>query len=62
MEVHTNVNTEAQQKLWDIYNTEDYVAYPDDEMQAASTVMDVQIQSHCPVGARHLFHQYPLNN
>ena len=42
MEVYTNVNTEAQQKLWDIYNTEDYVAYPDDEMQVASTVMDVQ--------------------
>jgi len=42
MEVYTNVNTEAQQKLWDIYNTEDYVAYPDDEMQVASTVIDVQ--------------------
>ena len=42
MEVYTNVNTEAQQKLWDIYNTGDYVAYPDDEMQVASTVMDVQ--------------------
>ena len=42
MEVYTNVNTDAQKKLWDIYNTEDYVAYPDDEMQVASTVMDVQ--------------------
>lgn len=42
MEVYTNVNTDAQKKLWDIYNTGDYVAYPDDEMQVASTVMDVQ--------------------
>lgn len=41
MDVYTNVNTEAQKRLWDIYNTEDYVAYPDDEMQVASTVIDV---------------------
>ncbi len=25
----------------DTYNTEEYVAYPDDELQVASTVMDV---------------------
>ena len=54
MEVYTNVNTEAQQKLWDIYNTEDYVAYPDDEMQVASTVMDVQTgKVIAQLGARH---------
>ena len=54
MEVYTNVNTEAQQKLWDIYNTEDYVAYPDDEIQFASTVMDVQTgKVIAQLGARH---------
>ena len=54
MEVYTNVNTEAQQKLWDIYNTEDYVAYPDDEIQVASTVMDVQTgKVIAQLGARH---------
>ena len=54
MEVYTNVNTEAQQKLWDIYNTEDYVAYPDDEMQVASTVMDVQTgKVIAQLGGRH---------
>ena len=54
MEVYTNVNTEAQQKLWDIYNTGDYVAYPDDEMQVASTVMDVQTgKVIAQLGARH---------
>ena len=54
MEVYTNVNTEAQQKLWDIYNSEDYVAYPDDEMQVASTVMDVQTgKVIAQLGARH---------
>lgn len=41
MDVYTNVDTEAQKKLWDIYNTDDYVNYPDDEMQVASTVIDV---------------------
>ncbi|MCU0082782.1 penicillin-binding protein PBP1A [Streptococcus danieliae] len=41
MEVYTNVDIEAQQQLWNIYNTYDYVAYPDDEMQVASTIVDV---------------------
>ncbi len=41
MEVYTNVNTDAQKKLWDIYNTGDYVAYPDDEMQVCVTVMEL---------------------
>ena len=54
MDVYTNVNTEAQKKLWDIYNTEDYVAYPDDEMQVASTVMDVQTgKVIAQLGSRH---------
>ena len=41
MDVYTNVDTEAQKKLWDIYNTDEYVNYPDDEIQVASTVIDV---------------------
>lgn len=41
MDVYTNVDTEAQKQLWDIYNTADYVAYPDDTIQVASTVVDV---------------------
>ena len=41
MDVYTNVDTEAQKKLWDIYNTDEYVIYPDDELQVASTVIDV---------------------
>lgn len=54
MEVYTNVNTEAQKKLWDIYNTEEYVAYPDDEMQVASTVMDVRTgKVIAQLGSRH---------
>lgn len=41
MDVYTNVDTAAQQMLWEIYNTDSYVAYPDDELQVASTVIDV---------------------
>ena len=41
MDVYTNVDTEAQKKLWDIHNTDEYVNYPDDELQVASTVIDV---------------------
>lgn len=41
MDVYTNVDTEAQKRLWEIYNSDTYVNYPDDELQVASTVMDV---------------------
>lgn len=41
MKVYTNVNADAQQYLWNIYNTNEYIAYPDDNFQVASTVMDV---------------------
>lgn len=41
MKVYTNVNSEAQQQLYNIFNTYDYVAYPNDSLQAASTVIDV---------------------
>ena len=41
MKVYTNVNADAQQYLWNIYNTDEYIAYPDDNFQVASTVMDV---------------------
>lgn len=41
LKVYTNVNTNFQQFLWDIYNTDTYVYYPDDKFQVASTVMDV---------------------
>ena len=39
MEVYTNVNTDAQKQLWEIYNSDTYVNYPDDELQVASTAV-----------------------
>ena len=54
MDVYTNVDTEAQKKLWDIYNTDEYVNYPDDEMQVASTVIDVNTgKVIAQLGSRH---------
>ena len=41
MEVYTNVDQDVQKRLWDVYNTNEYVNYPDDEIQAASTIIDV---------------------
>ena len=41
MDIYTNVDQDVQKKLWDIYNTDEYVHYPDDDFQAASTIVDV---------------------
>ena len=41
MEVYTNVDQDVQKRLWDVYNTDEYVEYPDDDLQAASTIVDV---------------------
>lgn len=54
MDVYTNVDQEAQKHLWDIYNTDEYVAYPDDELQVASTIVDVSNgKVIAQLGARH---------
>ncbi|VJQ10589.1 penicillin-binding protein 1A [Streptococcus pneumoniae] len=54
MDVYTNVDQEAQKHLWDIYNTDEYVAYPDDELQVASTIVDVSNgKVLAQLGARH---------
>lgn len=54
MEVYTNVDQEAQKRLWDIYNTDEYLAYPDDELQVASTIVDVSNgKVIAQLGARH---------
>lgn len=54
MDVYTNVDQEAQKHLWDIYNTDEYVAYPDDELQVASTIVDVSKgKVIAQLGARH---------
>ncbi|VOD53806.1 penicillin-binding protein 1A [Streptococcus pneumoniae] len=54
MDVYTNVDQDAQKRLWDIYNSEQYVSYPDDDLQVASTVVDVSNgKVIAQLGARH---------
>ena len=54
MDVYTNVDQEAQKRLWDIYNSDQYVSYPDDDLQVASTVVDVTNgKVIAQLGARH---------
>ena len=54
MDVYTNVDKDVQKRLWDVYNTDEYVAYPDDEIQVASTIVDVTNgKVIAQLGARH---------
>ena len=54
MDVYTNVDQEAQKRLWDIYNSDQYVSYPDDDLQVSSTVVDVSNgKVIAQLGARH---------
>ncbi|MFC3927449.1 penicillin-binding protein PBP1A [Streptococcus caprae] len=54
LKVYTNVDIAAQQYLYDIFNSDSYVAYPDDEIQVASTVMDVNTgKVIAQLGTRH---------
>ncbi|MCW8486002.1 penicillin-binding protein PBP1A [Streptococcus macedonicus] len=41
LKVYTNVDTDVQQYLWNVYNTDYYVSYPDPDLQVASTIIDV---------------------
>lgn len=40
--IYTNLDMDAQQHLYDVVNTDDYVQYPDDNFQVASTIIDVK--------------------
>lgn len=40
LKVYTNLDLEAQDRLYEIVNSDDYVQYPDEDMQVAATVMN----------------------
>lgn len=42
MEIHTTLDMDAQERLYEIVNSDQYVDYPDEEMQVASTMIDTQ--------------------
>ncbi|MFV0560547.1 MAG: PBP1A family penicillin-binding protein [Enterococcus sp.] len=55
LDIYTNLDLDAQKQLYEIVNSDQYVAYPDDEMQVASTLIDVNTgQVKAQIGARHV--------
>lgn len=41
LDVYTNLNPDIQKYIWNVYNTDDYIYYPNDSFQVASTIIDV---------------------
>lgn len=41
LKIYTPLDNAAQQRLWDIFNTQQYVNFPDNLFQVASTIIDV---------------------
>ncbi|URZ86697.1 PBP1A family penicillin-binding protein [Floricoccus penangensis] len=53
LKVYTTLDTNAQKYLYDIVNSDEYVSYPDNDMQVASTVVDVSTGAvAAQIGAR----------
>lgn len=42
LEIYTNLDTDAQNQLYSIVNGDEYVQYPDEELQIAATLVDSQ--------------------
>lgn len=40
--IHTNIDMDAQQRLYDILNSDEYVSFPDEEIQAGVSMVDVE--------------------
>lgn len=63
LEIYTNLDLNAQKKLYDIVNTDQYVSYPDDEMQVASTLIDTNTgKVKAQIGGRHIAEDVTLGN
>lgn len=63
LEIYTNLDLDAQKKLYDIVNTDQYVSYPDDEMQVASTLIDTNTgKVKAQIGGRQIAEDVTLGN
>lgn len=63
MEIYTNLDLDAQKKLYDIVNTDQYIAYPDDDFQVASTLIDVNTgEVKAQIGGRKIPSDVALGN
>ena len=54
LDVYTNLDPDIQKYIWNVDNSNDYIAYPDDKFQVASTIIDVT-NGHvvAQLGSRH---------
>ncbi len=55
LDIYTNLDLDAQKQLYNIVNTDEYVTYPDDQMQVASTLIDTKTgEVKAQIGGRHI--------
>lgn len=55
LEIHTNLDLNAQKRLYEIVNTNKYVNYPDEKLQVATTMVDVNTgKVLAQIGARNV--------
>ncbi|MDR0691248.1 MAG: PBP1A family penicillin-binding protein [Streptococcaceae bacterium] len=55
LNVYTNIDSKAQERLYNIVNTSDYVNFPDEEMQIAATLIEVQTgKVRAQIGGRNI--------
>lgn len=63
LDIYTNLDLNAQKHLYDVVNTDQYVAYPDDQMQVATTLIDVNTgQVTAQIGGRNIPDDVALGN
>lgn len=55
LNIYTNLDEDAQKRLYDIVNSDDYIDYPDDKMQVASTLIEPDTgQVKAQIGGRNV--------
>ncbi|GMA47200.1 PBP1A family penicillin-binding protein [Tetragenococcus muriaticus] len=55
LNIYTNLDEDAQKRLYDIVNSDEYVDYPDEEMQVASTLIEPDTgQVKAQIGGRNI--------
>jgi penicillin-binding protein 1A len=55
LSVYTNIDSKAQERLYNIVNTGNYVNFPDEEMQIAATLIEVQTgKVRAQIGGRNI--------
>ena len=63
LEVYTNLDLDAQNRLYDIVNTDQYVQYPDSDMQVAATLVDTHTgKVTAQIGGRNIDSSVVLGN